>query len=142
IKDNIAYGRENATDEDVINAAKAAHVHHFITALPDGYNTLIGEDSSNISQGQRQLLTIARAFLADPDIPILDEATSNVDTLREIYNQRAMYGLMKGRPSFIVAHRVSTIRDADMILVMNEGRIVEIGKHEGLWERSAFYADM
>ncbi|HRT02152.1 MAG TPA: ABC transporter ATP-binding protein, partial [Fervidobacterium sp.] len=142
IKDNIAYGRENATDEDVINAAKAAHVHHFITALPDGYNTLIGEDSSNISQGQRQLLTIARAFLADPDILILDEATSNVDTLTEIYIQRAMDALMKGRTSFIVAHRLSTIRDADMILVMNEGRIVEIGKHEELLERNGFYADM
>jgi len=142
IKDNIAYGRENATDEDVINAAKAAHVHHFITALPDGYNTLIGEDSSNISQGQRQLLTIARAFLADPDILILDEATSNVDTLTEIYIQRAMDALMKGRTSFVVAHRLSTIRDADMILVMNEGRIVEIGKHEELLERNGFYADM
>ncbi|MBP7304356.1 MAG: ATP-binding cassette domain-containing protein, partial [Fervidobacterium sp.] len=142
IKDNIAYGRENATEEDVINAAKAAHVHHFITALPDGYNTLIGEDSSNISQGQRQLLTIARAFLADPDILILDEATSNVDTLTEIYIQRAMDALMKGRTSFIVAHRLSTIRDADMILVMNEGRIVEIGKHEELLERNGFYADM
>ena len=126
----------------MINAAKAAHVHHFITALPDGYNTLIGEDSSNISQGQRQLLTIARAFLADPDILILDEATSNVDTLTEIYIQRAMDALMKGRTSFVVAHRLSTIRDADMILVMNEGRIVEIDKHEELLERNGFYADM
>ncbi|HCI29408.1 MAG TPA: ABC transporter ATP-binding protein [Fervidobacterium sp.] len=142
IRDNIAYGRENATEEDIINAAKAAHVHHFITTLPDGYNTVIGEDSSNISQGQKQLLTIARAFLADPDILILDEATSNVDTLTEIYIQRAMEDLMKDRTSFVVAHRLSTIREADMILVMNEGKIIEIGTHKELLEKNGFYADM
>ncbi len=142
IRDNIAYGRENATDEEIVNAAKMAHVHHFIMAMPDGYNTVIGEDSSNISQGEKQLITIARAFLADPDILILDEATSNVDTLTEVYIQRAMRDLMKGRTSFVVAHRLSTIKNADMILVMNEGKIIEVGKHNELLNKGGFYAEM
>ncbi len=142
IKDNIAYGKTNATEEEIIKAAKMAHVHHFIMALPDGYNTTIGEDSTNISQGEKQLLTIARAFLADPSILILDEATSNVDTLTEVYIQKAMNDLLKGRTAFVVAHRLSTIRNADIILVMNEGKIIEMGKHEELLEKGGFYADM
>ncbi|MGC8819534.1 MAG: ABC transporter ATP-binding protein [Fervidobacterium sp.] len=142
IKENIAYGKENATQEEIIRAAKMAYIHHFIMGMPDGYDTLIGEDSSNISQGEKQLITIARAFLADPDILILDEATSNVDTLTEIYIQRAMADLMKGRTTFVIAHRLSTIRDADIILVMNEGNIIEIGKHKELLKKGGFYADM
>ncbi|WP_448378947.1 ABC transporter ATP-binding protein [Fervidobacterium sp.] len=142
IKENIAYGKDGATEEEIINAAKMAHVHHFIMALPDGYDTVIGEDSSNISQGEKQLITIARAFLADPDILILDEATSNVDTLTEVYIQRAMRDIMKGRTSFVVAHRLSTIKNADVILVMNEGRIIEIGKHEELLHKNGFYAEL
>jgi len=142
IRENIAYGKDGATEEEIINAAKMAHVHHFIMALPDGYDTVIGEDSSNISQGEKQLITIARAFLADPDILILDEATSNVDTLTEVYIQRAMRDIMKGRTSFVVAHRLSTIKNADVILVMNEGRIIEIGKHEELLHKNGFYAEL
>lgn len=142
IKENIAYGKDGATEEEIINAAKMAYVHHFIMALPDGYDTVIGEDSSNISQGEKQLITIARAFLADPDILILDEATSNVDTLTEVYIQRAMRDIMKGRTSFVVAHRLSTIKNADVILVMNEGKIIEIGKHEELLHKNGFYAEL
>lgn len=142
IRDNIAYGREGATDEEVVRAAKAAHADHFIKTLPNGYNTIINEEASNISQGQKQLLTIARAVLADPAVLILDEATSSVDTRTEVYIQRAMAGLMKGRTSFVIAHRLSTIRDADIILVMNAGSIVEQGKHNELLARGGFYADL
>ncbi|MFN3692104.1 MAG: ABC transporter ATP-binding protein [Fervidobacterium sp.] len=142
IRENIAYGKEDATQEDVINAAKLAQVHHFIMAMPNGYDTVIGEDSTNISQGEKQLITIARAFLTDPDILILDEATSNVDTLTEVYIQKAMRELMKGRTSFVIAHRLSTIRNADIILVMNEGKIIEIGTHELLMKNGGFYSDM
>lgn len=142
IRDNIAYGREGATEEEIINAAKAAHAHHFIKTLPEGYNTVLNEEASNISQGQKQLLTIARAILADPAILILDEATSNVDTRTEVLIQKAMANLMKGRTSFVIAHRLSTIRDADLILVMNQGSIVEQGNHKTLLEKGGFYADL
>lgn len=142
IKENIAYSKEDATNEQIVQAAKMAHVHHFIMAMPKGYETIIGEDSSNISQGEKQLITIARAFLADPDVLILDEATSNVDTLTEIYIQKAMKDLLKGRTSFVVAHRLSTIKNADMIIVINEGKIVEVGKHSELLSRGGFYANM
>jgi ATP-binding cassette subfamily B multidrug efflux pump len=142
IRDNIAYGRENATEEEIIRAARAANADHFIRTLPDGYNTLLTEEAGNISQGQRQLLTIARAFLADPEILILDEATSSVDTRTEIQIQKAMSELMKGRTSFVIAHRLSTIRDAEMILVMNHGTIIEKGKHEELLAQQGFYADL
>src|SRR5690606_643826 len=127
IRDNIAYGREDATEAEIIKAAQAAQADHFIRTLPDGYDTVLNEEASNISQGQRQLLTIARAILADPSILILDEATSSVDTRTEIYIQTAMNRLMEGRTSFVIAHRLSTIRDADLILVMNRGRIIEQG---------------
>ncbi|QCX32955.1 ABC transporter ATP-binding protein [Caloramator sp. E03] len=142
IRDNIAYGRENATEEEIINAAKAAHADHFIRTLPQGYNTIINEEASNISQGQKQLLTIARAFLANPSILILDEATSNVDTRTEVLIQKAMSNLMKGRTSFVIAHRLSTIRDADLILVMNHGTIIEQGTHKELLDKGGFYADL
>ncbi|BFH65676.1 ABC transporter ATP-binding protein [Paenibacillus azoreducens] len=142
IKENIAYGRSGVTDEEVIQAAKAAHADHFIRTLPDGYNTVLNEEASNISQGQKQLLTIARAILADPAILILDEATSSVDTRTEIYIQKAMNGLMKGRTSFVIAHRLSTIRDADLILVMNNGSVIEQGTHEELLAEGGFYADL
>jgi len=142
IMDNIAYGRENATKEEVINAAIAAHADHFIKTLPDGYNTILNEEVSNISQGQKQLITIARAFLADPVILILDEATSNVDTRTEVLIQRAMSKLMKGRTSFVIAHRLSTIRDAELILVMNKGSIIEMGSHSELLAKKGFYADL
>lgn len=142
IRDNIAYGREGATEEDVVNAAKAAHADHFIRTLPDGYDTILNEEASNISQGQKQLLTIARAILADPSILILDEATSSVDTRTEVYIQKAMGHLMEGRTSFVIAHRLSTIRDADLILVMNQGSIIEQGTHEELIEQGGFYADL
>lgn len=142
IMDNIRYSKLGATDEEVIKAAKAAHVHHFISTLPDGYNMVLNEEASNVSQGQKQLLTIARAILADPKILILDEATSSVDTRTEILIQRAMDSLMKGRTSFIIAHRLSTIRDADLILVMNEGDIVEQGNHEELLAKGGFYANL
>ncbi len=142
IRDNIAYGREGATEEQIIQAAKAAYADHFIRTLPEGYNTVLNEDASNISQGQKQLLTIARAFLADPEILILDEATSSVDTRTEMQIQKAMGELMKGRTSFVIAHRLSTIRDAELILVMNHGTIVEKGTHEELLAKNGFYADL
>jgi ATP-binding cassette subfamily B protein len=142
IQDNIAYGREDATQDQVVAAARAAQADHFIRMLPDGYQTVLSGDASTISQGQKQLLTIARAFLADPAILILDEATSSVDTRTEILIQRAMTALMRGRTSFVIAHRLSTVRDADLILVMDRGRIVEQGSHAGLLARGGFYADM
>ena len=139
IMENIRYGKLSATDEEVIKAAKEAQVDHFVRTLPEGYNTILNEESTNISQGQKQLLTIARAFLADPKILILDEATSSVDTRTEILIQKAMESLMKGRTSFVIAHRLSTIRDADMILVMDQGDIVEQGNHEELLQKGGFY---
>ncbi|WHX48843.1 ABC transporter ATP-binding protein [Paenibacillus woosongensis] len=142
IRDNIAYGREGATEEEIIQAAKTAHADHFIRTLPDGYDTILNEEASNISQGQKQLLTIARAVLADPAILILDEATSSVDTRTEIYIQKAMNELMKGRTSFVIAHRLSTIKDADLILVMNHGSVIEQGTHEELLAQGGFYADL
>ncbi|MBS5949781.1 MAG: ABC transporter ATP-binding protein [Clostridium sp.] len=142
IMENIRYGNLNASDEEVINAAKAAHVHHFVKTLPDGYNMELNEDASNVSQGQKQLLTIARAILADPKILILDEATSSVDTRTEVLIQKAMDNLMKGRTSFIIAHRLSTIKDADLILVMKDGDIVEQGNHNELLNKDGFYANL
>ena len=142
IKENIRYGKLDATDEEVIAAAKSANVHHFIKTLNDGYDMVLDEEASNVSQGQKQLLTIARAILADPKILILDEATSSVDTRTELLIQKAMDNLMEGRTSFIIAHRLSTIKDADMILVMNEGDIVEQGSHEELLEKGGFYAKL
>ncbi len=142
IMENIRYGRLDATDEEVIAAAKSAHVHRFIQTLPDGYNMELNEEASNVSQGQKQLLTIARAILADPKILILDEATSSVDTRTEERIQKAMDNLMKGRTSFVIAHRLSTIRDADLILVMRDGDIVEQGNHEELLAKGGFYAEL
>lgn len=142
IMENIRYGRLDATDEEVIEAAKAAHAHHFIMTLPDGYNMELNEEASNVSQGQKQLITIARAILADNKILILDEATSSVDTRTEEQIQKAMDNLMKGRTSFVIAHRLSTIRDADLILVMKDGDIYEQGNHEELMAKGGFYADL
>jgi ATP-binding cassette subfamily B protein len=142
IRENIAYGRVEATEEEIVEAAKAAHVDHFVRTLPDGYDTILDDDATNVSQGEKQLLTIARAFLADRRILILDEATSSVDTRTEILIQRAMNKLMLGRTSFVIAHRLSTIRDADTILVMDHGRIVEQGTHEALLARRGFYFDL
>lgn len=142
IYDNIAYGREGASEGETKRAAKAAYADHFIRTLPEGYGTVLNEEATNISQGQKQLLTIARAFLADPEILILDEATSSVDTRTEVQIQKAMSELMKGRTSFVIAHRLSTIRDADLILVMNHGSIIEKGTHEELLARNGFYADL
>lgn len=142
IKENIRYGRLNATDEEVVKAAKAAHVDGFVHTLPDGYDMVLNEEASNVSQGQKQLLTIARAILADPRILILDEATSSVDTRTEVQIQKAMNNLMKNRTSFIIAHRLSTIRDADLILVMDHGDIVEQGTHEELLDKKGFYANL
>ncbi len=142
LRDNIAYGREDATEEQIVAASKAAYADHFIRTLPEGYGTVLNEDATNISQGQKQLLTIARAFLADPEILILDEATSSVDTRTELLIQDAMSRLMKGRTNFVIAHRLSTIRDADLILVMNHGTIIEKGTHKELLAKKGFYADL
>lgn len=142
IYDNLKYGREDATHDEIIEASKAAHVDEFVRQLPKGYDTILNEEASNISQGQRQLLTIARAFVADPEILILDEATSSVDTRTELQIQHAMGRLLKGRTSFVVAHRLSTIRDADNILVMDHGSIVETGNHDQLMAKNGFYADL
>ena len=142
IKENIRYGKLDATDEQVVEAAKAAHIDHFIRTLPGGYNMELNEEASNVSQGQKQLLTIARAILADPKILILDEATSSVDTRTEVLIQKAMDNLMKGRTSFVIAHRLSTIKDADLILVMKDGDIVEQGNHEELLKKNGFYANL
>ena len=142
IMENIRYGRLDATDEEVIAAAKAAHAHHFIQTLPGGYQMELNEDASNVSGGQKQLLTIARAILADNRILILDEATSSVDTRTEARIQKAMNNLMKGRTSFVIAHRLSTIRDADLILVMKDGDIIEQGNHEQLLDKNGFYAEL
>ena len=142
IMENIAYGREGATEAEILGATRAAHAHHFIKTLPDGYDTILNEETSNISQGQKQLLTIARAILADPAILILDEATSSVDSRTEVYIQRAMTELMHGRTSFVIAHRLSTIREAQLILVMNKGSIIEMGSHNKLIAQNGFYADL
>jgi ATP-binding cassette, subfamily B, multidrug efflux pump len=142
IRENIAYGVDDASEEAILDASRAAHVDHFVRTLAAGYDTVLDDDASNVSQGERQLLTIARAFLVDPPILILDEATSSVDTRTEVLIQRAMAKLMKGRTSFVIAHRLSTIRDADTILVMNHGRIVEQGTHDQLIARNGFYAEL
>lgn len=142
IRDNIAYGNKNASEADIIRAAKAAHADHFIRTLPKGYDTVLNEEASNISQGQKQLLTIARAILADPAILILDEATSSVDTRTEVFIQKAMTQLMQGRTSFVIAHRLSTIKNADLILVMNKGTVIEQGTHQELMDQGGFYNDL
>ena len=142
IRENIRYGKLDATDEQVVAAARMAYADHFIRTLPQGYDMVINEESSNVSQGEKQLLTIARAFLANPPILILDEATSSVDTRTEVLIQKAMHKLMQGRTSFVIAHRLSTIRDADMILVMKDGDIVEQGKHTELLSNKGFYATL
>jgi len=142
IRQNIAYGKEAASEFEVIQAAIAAHADHFIRTLPEGYDTVLNEEATNISQGQKQLITIARAILADPAILILDEATSSVDTRTEVLIQKAMAALMKGRTSFVIAHRLSTIREADLILVMNNGSIIEQGTHRQLIEKEGFYAEL
>ena len=142
IQENIEYGRFGATKEEIIEAAKVANVHHFIKTLPDGYNMFLNEEASNISQGEKQLLTIARAIISDPSILILDEATSSVDTRLEILLQKAMKNIMKGRTSFVIAHRLSTIRSADLILVIDEGNIIEQGNHEELMKKDGFYKDL
>lgn len=142
IRENIAYGRDGASEEEIVSAARAAYADHFIRTLPDGYNTILNEEASNLSHGQKQLLTIARAILADPAILILDEATSSVDTRTEVSIQRAMNNLMENRTSFVIAHRLSTIRDADLILVMNHGTVIEQGTHEQLLAQNGFYADL
>jgi ATP-binding cassette subfamily B protein len=142
IRENIAYGKKGATEEEIIAAAKAAYADDFIRKLPEGYDTMLSQDASNISHGQKQLLTIARAIISDPKIIILDEATSSVDTRTELRIQKAMNRLMVGRTSFIIAHRLSTIIDADLILVMEHGDIIEQGTHQELLERNGFYADL
>ncbi|MEG0453199.1 MAG: ATP-binding cassette domain-containing protein, partial [Coprobacillus sp.] len=142
IRENLKYGKLDATDEDVERACKSAYVDHFIRTLEHGYETVLNEETSNISQGQKQLLTIARAFLADPKILILDEATSSVDTRTELLIQKGMEKLMEGRTSFVIAHRLSTIKDANTIIVMKDGDIVELGDHNSLLEKNGFYADL
>ncbi|MFO7969366.1 MAG: ABC transporter ATP-binding protein [Candidatus Izemoplasmatales bacterium] len=142
IRENVAYGKAEATDEEIINACKQAHVHHYIETLPEGYDTILKEDADNISQGQKQLLTIARAILFDPKILILDEATSSVDTRTESYIQNAMLKMMEGKTSFVIAHRLSTIKNANIILVMDHGQIVEQGNHQQLLEKNGVYADL
>jgi ABC-type multidrug transport system fused ATPase/permease subunit len=142
IRDNIAYGKVNATDSEIIKAAKSAHAHSFIKRLPNGYDTFITEDGGNLSQGQKQLLTIARVMLINPPMLILDEATSSIDTLTEARIQKAFSSLMKGKTSFIIAHRLSTIREADLILVMNNGHIIEKGTHTELIDKNGFYANL
>lgn len=142
VRENIAYGKPDATEEEIVRAAKLAHAHHFIMAMPNGYDTAISDDATNISQGEKQLITIARAFLVDPDVLILDEATSNVDTLTDYYIQRALRELMRNRTAFVIAHRLSTIRDADIIIVMNDGKVVETGTHNELLEKGGFYAEL
>ena len=142
IMDNIRYGTFDATDEEVIAAAKAAHCDEFIRSLPGGYNLILNEEASNISQGQKQLFTIARVILANPKILILDEATSSIDTRTEILIQSAMDNLMKGRTSFVIAHRLSTIKDADVILVLKDGDVIEQGNHEELLAQGGFYAGL
>ena len=142
IEDNIKYGRFEATKDDVILAAKIANVHHFIKTLPDGYNMFLNEEASNISQGEKQLLTIARAIISDPKILILDEATSSVDTRIELMLQQAMQNVMKGRTSFVIAHRLSTIKSADLILVIKDGNIIEQGNHEELMAKGGFYEEL
>ena len=142
VRDNIAYGNPDATDEEVVQAAKAAHAHSFIKRLPNGYDTIVSEDGGNISQGQKQLLCIARIMLTHPPMLILDEATSSIATRTEARIQKAFTAMMQGRTSFIVAHRLSTIREADCILVMKDGHIIEQGRHEQLLEQGGFYADL
>ena len=142
IRENIAMGRPNATEDEIIEAAKQAHAHSFIKRLPKGYDTHIGENGGNLSQGQKQLLCIARVMLCLPPILMLDEATSSIDTRTEIRIQKAFDTMMKGRTSFIVAHRLSTIREADVILVMRDGQIVEQGDHESLLKKNGFYAEL
>lgn len=142
IRENIRYGNENASEEEFLSAVKAAKVDYFVSTLPDGFDTELDEDGSNLSAGQKQLLTIARAILADPEILILDEATSCVDTRTEVQIQDAMKNLMRGRTNFVIAHRLSTIREADNILVINEGKIVEQGTHEELLDKNGFYAEL
>lgn len=142
IKENIAYGKENATDDEIIRAAKMAQADYFIRNLPDGYDTVLNEEASNISQGQKQLLTIARAILKNPSVLILDEATSSIDTRTEVYIQKAMDNLMNGRTSFVIAHRLSTIKNADLILVMDNGKVIEQGNHKQLIEKGGFYAEL
>ena len=139
MRDNIAYGKPDATDEEVEAAAKAAHAHSFIRRLPEGYQTRIAEDGGNLSQGQKQLLTIARAMLLDPPMLILDEATSSVDILTEMRIQKVFRKMMEGKTAFIIAHRLSTIQDADLILVLNQGDVVELGTHEELLAKGGFY---
>ena len=142
IRENIAYGREGVSDETIFRAARDAHADRFIRTLPDGYDTVIEDDAANISVGERQLLTIARAFVADPTILILDEATSSVDTRTELLIQKAMHTLRQGRTGFIIAHRLSTIRDADIIVVMKDGGIVEVGNHDELIHRDGHYREL
>ena len=142
VRDNIRYGRPDATDEEVIQAAKMANAHSFISHLPDGYDTILGDNGGDLSQGQRQLLAIARVILTDPGLLILDEATSSIDTRTEINIQTALLELMKGRTSFIIAHRLSTIKNADKIVVIDQGEVVEQGTHTELLEQNGFYADL